>query len=51
MVSSQIPGFTIDDTVLLVGFLLTLGLGLAAGCAPAWRARSLRPVVALRLDV
>jgi putative ABC transport system permease protein len=50
VVSSTIPGFTIDNSVLLFGFLLTIGLGLAAGLAPALRARALRPVVALRLD-
>lgn len=50
VVSTQIPGFAIDNTILLAGFLLAAGLGLASGLAPAWRARALRPVVALRME-
>ncbi|MCA8977421.1 MAG: ABC transporter permease [Planctomycetes bacterium] len=50
MLSAQVPGFQISNEVLLTGVALAVGLGLTAGLAPAMRARSLRPVQALRMD-
>ncbi|MCA8948071.1 MAG: ABC transporter permease [Planctomycetes bacterium] len=50
VVSFQIPGFEIPTAVVVQGLLLAVGLGLVAGLAPAWRARRLRPVAALRAE-
>ena len=50
VVSMWAPGFAIDGTVLGQGLLLTLGLGLVSGLAPALRAMRLLPVTALRED-
>lgn len=50
VMSTMIPGFHIDDAVILQGLGLALGLGLLAGLAPALRARRLVPVTALRME-
>jgi putative ABC transport system permease protein len=47
--SSFIPGFTIENGVLIAGMLLAIALGILAGLVPAIRMRSLVPVTALRL--
>lgn len=45
------PGYAVTGGTLLLGFLLTLAVGLFAGIAPAWHARSLDVVGALRATV
>jgi putative ABC transport system permease protein len=50
IVSAFAPGFAIDQAVLTQGLLLTTGLGLVSGLAPALRAMRLLPVTALRED-
>ncbi|MFY9343789.1 MAG: ABC transporter permease [Planctomycetota bacterium] len=50
MMSSMIPGFAIEGRVGAIGVGLAVAIGVAAGLFPALRARSLRPVVALRME-
>jgi putative ABC transport system permease protein len=42
------PGYAVTDATVLQGLALTLVIGLFAGLAPAWRARSLPVIQALR---
>lgn len=48
---TTIGGFRVESTTMLLGLVLALGIGLAAGLVPALLARRLRPVEALRADV
>ncbi len=48
--SAFIPGFQIKTAVIVQGLLLAVGLGVVAGLLPAWRARRLDPVTALRSE-
>ncbi len=42
------PGYHVQAGTYVLGAVVILGLGIAAGVAPAWRAGALRPVEALR---
>ncbi|MHC5011281.1 MAG: ABC transporter permease [Planctomycetota bacterium] len=46
--ATQIPNFSIAVETLLQAGLIAVGIALLAGLVPAWRARRLRPVEALR---
>jgi putative ABC transport system permease protein len=46
--SAFFPGFVVKPSTFAIAAGVTVFLGLAAGLIPAWRARSLRPVEALR---
>jgi len=46
-----IPAFAIDSSIMLAGLAIAVGIGLVAGFVPAWRARRLRPVDALRAEL
>jgi len=48
LLGSQFPGYEVTNQTLLLGALVTLAIGLAAGLVPTLRARSLRVVDALR---
>lgn len=48
MLGTMFPGYAVTGETLLLAVLLTLGVGLFAGLAPAWRARGLEVVEALR---
>ena len=45
---TMFPGYEVTRETLLIGLAVTLGVGLFAGIAPAWRARSLPVIRALR---
>jgi putative ABC transport system permease protein len=45
------PGFRVLDRTLVQGLLLCLAIGVIAGLVPAWRARALKPVDALRTEI
>jgi putative ABC transport system permease protein len=48
---SQLPGFgvaSVSVAAVVIAFAVSLGIGVVAGVAPAWRAARLQPVDALR---
>jgi putative ABC transport system permease protein len=51
MLSPMIPMYTIEPNTLALALALTLAIGLVAGAVPAWRARGLTVVDALRQEV
>jgi putative ABC transport system permease protein len=48
LLGTNFPGFAIATETYLFAGLVTLGLGVLAGVVPAWRARQLRCVDAMR---
>jgi putative ABC transport system permease protein len=48
---TSFPGYSVADGTLVAAAVVTAVLGLVAGIAPAWRARSLDVVGALRATV
>jgi putative ABC transport system permease protein len=42
------PGYAVTNETLLIGAIVTAAIGVLAGIAPAWRARSLKVIDALR---
>jgi putative ABC transport system permease protein len=48
MLSTMFPNYDVTQRTLLLAALLTLVIGLVAGVAPAWRARRLNAIEALR---
>lgn len=49
--SAIFPSFEVTAQTISKGFLLSLGIGLAAGIVPAWQASRLNCVDALRMEV
>ncbi len=47
---AMFPGFRIQGSTLTLAVALCAGVGLIAGLAPAWKARAMRPVEALRSE-
>jgi putative ABC transport system permease protein len=47
---SFLPGFGVSPRIMLLGMGLALGIGAVAGLIPAWQARQLRCVDALRAE-
>lgn len=48
VLSSTFPGYGVTQETVLQAVVVTLGIGLFAGIAPAWRARNLQVITALR---
>ena len=48
LLSSTFPGYSVTDETVLQALVVTLAIGLVAGIAPAWRARNLQVISALR---
>ena len=48
LLSSIFPGYSVSDETVLQALVVTLAIGLFAGIAPAWRARNLQVITALR---
>lgn len=46
--STMFPGYAITNAILIEAAIVTVAVGLFAGIAPAWRARSLPVITALR---
>ncbi|MCB9892178.1 MAG: FtsX-like permease family protein [Planctomycetes bacterium] len=49
-IGRAIGGFRVESSTMVIGLLLALGIGLAAGVVPAWMARRIEPVDAFRSE-